>query len=177
SDSNNNPAFKSCLLRIPGSYNSKYIEQDRGTAEVKVIQRWDGFRPRANLLYYHFYIYLADRKLKEFNMQTNKIESYRGNTITWIEKLLETPIDDYRKNAISLILAPYLINVRKVSYDVALNIINSWLSKCGKLRQLDQNFEYMTRYVLKYSAKNGQRPLRLETLKTKNLILYDLLKS
>jgi len=74
---------------------------------------------------------LADRKLKEFNnMQRNHAEGYQGNLIPWIEKLLDTPIDDYRKNAISLILAPYLINVRKVSYDVALNIINSWLSKC-----------------------------------------------
>ncbi|MFL6433964.1 MAG: hypothetical protein ACJ71O_09545, partial [Nitrososphaeraceae archaeon] len=64
SDTNNNPAFKSCLLRIPGSYNPKYVEQNK---EVKVIQQWDGFRPKANALYYHFYIYLADRKLKEFN--------------------------------------------------------------------------------------------------------------
>jgi hypothetical protein len=29
SDTNNNRAFKPCLLRIPGSYNSKYIEQNR----------------------------------------------------------------------------------------------------------------------------------------------------
>src|SRR4051812_13316168 len=63
SDTNNNPAFKSCLLRVPGSYNSKYIEQDKGTAEVKVIQHWDGSRPKVNPLYYHFYIYLADKKL------------------------------------------------------------------------------------------------------------------
>src|SRR5919205_3931490 len=118
----------------------------------------------ANPLYYHFYIYLADRKLKEFtNMQTNKTISYRGNTITWMEKLLQTPIDDYRKNAVNLILAPYLINVRKVSYDAALNIINGWLSKCGELRQLDQNFDYTVRYALKYSAKNGNRPLKLDT--------------
>ncbi len=171
SDSNNNPAFKSCLVRIPGSINSKYNE------EVKIIQRWDGFRPKVNPLYYHFYIYLADKKLKEFNMQTNKTESYRGNTITWIEKLLQTPIDDYRKNAVNLILAPYLINVRKVSYDVALNIINDWLSKCGELRKLDQDFNYMVRYALKYCAKNGNRPLKLDTLKTKNFMLYDLLKS
>ena len=66
-------------------------------------QRWDGFRPRANPLYYHFYIYLADRKLKEFgNMGKNQTEShytFRGSTIPWIEKLLQTQIDDYRKNA------------------------------------------------------------------------------
>ena len=61
SDRNNNPAFKSCLLRIPGSINSKYIEQSK---QVKIIQRWDGFRPKANPLYYRFYIYLADRKLR-----------------------------------------------------------------------------------------------------------------
>jgi hypothetical protein len=172
SDTNNNPAFKSCLLRIPGSYNSKYIEQNKGFAEVKIIQRWDGFRPKINPLLYHFYIHLANRKLKEFNnMRKNQTE-----TIPWIEKLLETPIDDYKKNAVSLILAPYLINIKKVSYEDALNIINSWLTKCGKLRQLDQNFDYTVRYALKYSAKNGNRPLKFDTLKTKNLMLYDLLK-
>jgi hypothetical protein len=174
SDSNNNPAFKSCLLRIPGSYNSKYIEQNK---EVKIIQRWDGFRPKASPLYYHLYIYLADRKLKEFNnMQRNQTENYQGNTISWIEKLLQTPIDDYRKNAVNLILAPYLINVKRLPYDAALIIINTWLSKCGKLRQLDQNFEYMIRYALKYSAKNGQRPLKLDTLKMKNKSLYDVVQ-
>jgi hypothetical protein len=71
----------------------------------------DRFRPKANPLYYHFYIYLADRKLKEFNnMRKNQTEShhtFHGNTIPWIEKLLQTPIDDYRKNAVNLILAPY----------------------------------------------------------------------
>jgi hypothetical protein len=89
---------------------------------------------------------------------------------------LHTAIDDYRKNAVSLILAPYLINIKKLSHEDALNIINSWLSKCGELRPLDQNFNYTVRYALKYSAKNGNRPLKLDTLKMKNLMLYDLLK-
>jgi Primase X len=114
-------------------------------------------------------------------MRKNQIESYhhtfRGNTVLWIEKLLQTQIDDYRKNAIGLILAPYLINVKKLSYDVALNIINSWLGKCGELRKLDQDFNYMVRYALKYCAKNGNRPLKLDTLRLKNTVLYDLLDS
>jgi hypothetical protein len=113
-------------------------------------------------------------------MQKNQTEShhaFRANTIPWIEKLLQTPIDDYRKNAVSLILAPYLINIKNLSYYAALNTINSWLSKCGELRQLDQNFDYTVRYALKYSAKNGQRPLKLDTLKLKNTALYDLLNS
>jgi hypothetical protein len=65
---------------------------------------------------------------------------------------------------------------QKVSYDVALNIINDWLTECGKVRQLDQNFDYMVRYALKYSAKNGHRPLKLDTLKIKNKKLYHLLQ-
>jgi hypothetical protein len=62
-----------------------------------------------------------------------------------------------------------LINIKKLSYDDALNIINSWLSNCGKLRQLDQNFDYMVGYAL----KNGYRSLKLETLKMKNRMLND----
>ena len=58
-------------------------------------------------------------------MQKNKTETHRGNTISWIEKLLDTPIDDYRKSAVGLILAPYLVNIKKLSYDDALNIINN----------------------------------------------------
>jgi hypothetical protein len=38
-------------------------------------------------------------------MRKNHTASYQGNTIPWIEKLLETPIDDYRKNAVNLILS------------------------------------------------------------------------
>jgi hypothetical protein len=151
-------------------------------ARIQSMKKFrDGFRPRANPLYYHFYIHLADRKLGEFNnLQKNQIESHhtsRGKTIPWIEKLLHTPIDDYRKNAVSLILAPYIINIKKVSYEHALDIINSWLSKCGKLRQLDQNFDYTVRYALKYSAKNGHKPIKYDTLKLKNKTLYDLLNS
>ena len=60
-DTNHNPAFKSRLLRVPDSYNSKYIEENK---QVKIIQRWDRFRPKVNPLYYHFYIYLADKNSK-----------------------------------------------------------------------------------------------------------------
>ena len=37
-DKNNNPSFKSCLLRIPGSINSKYNRQ------VTIVQKWNGIR-------------------------------------------------------------------------------------------------------------------------------------
>ena len=43
----------------------------------------------------------------------------QSTSIHWIETLLKTPIEDYRKNALALILAPYLINIKKLSYDEA----------------------------------------------------------
>jgi hypothetical protein len=98
-------------------------------------------------------------------------------TTRWIEKLLETPIADYRKNAVSLILAPYLINIKKLSYEDALDIISNWMMGCGKVRQLDQNLKYIVKYAIKSSIKSGRKPLRFETLKLKNTALYDLLNS
>jgi hypothetical protein len=54
---------------------------------------------------------LADKKLKELsNMQKDQTKTHHtitSNRVAWIEKLLQTPIDDYRKTAVSLILAPY----------------------------------------------------------------------
>jgi hypothetical protein len=43
-DKNNNPSLKSCLLRIPGSINSKY------NTEVKIIQKWNGHKPHIRLI-------------------------------------------------------------------------------------------------------------------------------
>ena len=59
------------------------------------------------------------------------------NDIKWIDILLETPISDYRKNAISLILAPYLINIKKLPYTNAFDIIKDWLNRCDSLIRLD----------------------------------------
>jgi hypothetical protein len=62
--------------------------------------------------------------------------------IWWIEKLLQTPIDDYRKFVVWRILAQYLINIRECSADVAFDIINNWLDTCRRLRQLDFRHKY-----------------------------------
>src|ERR687888_2366908 len=101
----------------------------------------------------------------------------RSNTIAWIDRLLQTPIEDYRKNAVSLILAPYLINIRRLPYEDALNVINNWLIECGKLRRLDRDFSYIVKYAVKSSIKSGHKPLKYDTLKLKNAALYDMLNS
>ena len=85
-------------------------------------------------------IWLADKKLKEINntARLKRKGKRTGSTakpgeIKWIEKLLQTPIDDYRKNAVALILAPYLVNIKKLSYDDAFSIITEWLINAIRL--------------------------------------------
>jgi hypothetical protein len=96
-------------------------------------------------------------------------------TISWIEKLLQTPIDDYRKFVVWRILSPYLINIRKCSVDEAYNIIKNWLDKCSKLRPLDFNPNYAIKNNIKSAMRNGYLPISLRKLKDDNAYLYNVL--
>lgn len=75
-------SFKNCMLRIPGSLNSKnkeFIE------EVRIIQRWDGFRPNIKPLLFRFDLYLLISKSKEIHRtkQRKKIgENYKSTVFS-----------------------------------------------------------------------------------------------
>ena len=184
SDPSHNPSIKSCMIRIPGTFNYKCILQGKDP-EVRIMQKWNGYRPRINLLLGSFHAYLVDqkKKIKELQRQKEIKQKYhtRNNNhpsitvIPWIELLLQTPIADYRKNTLSLILAPYMINVKKLSYDDAFDVIKDWLNRCNSIKRLDSNFNYRIKYALENSMKNGYLPMKFETLKEKNRALYDSL--
>jgi non-catalytic primase subunit PriX-like protein len=177
SDPSHNPSFRSCMLRVPGSFNSKYSE---GKNKVRIIQKWDGYRPPINLLLDSFHVYLLDQKIKEVKLK-KRIEQKFGfkegerHPLSWIETLLQTPVSDFRKNAIGLILAPYLINIRKMSYEEAFQMLQDWLDKCNELRRLDPNFSYKIKYSLNAAIRKQQLPLKLTTLESKNKELYEML--
>lgn len=123
-DKNNNPSFKSCLLRIPGSINSKYDKQ------VTILQKWNGYRPNIPREFIEeFRTYLIQKKIDQ-DIQRQKLLLIRSNKnkvdnkyYTWIEHLLQNPIEDYRKLVIDIILSLYLINIRKLSYSESYQII------------------------------------------------------
>ncbi|MGA9845400.1 MAG: hypothetical protein WBP64_21155 [Nitrososphaeraceae archaeon] len=61
-------SFKNCMLRIPGSINSK-----NGTKEeVKIIRKWDGIRPNIKPLLFRFDLYLLVSKSKRFHKKTKQ---------------------------------------------------------------------------------------------------------
>jgi hypothetical protein len=75
------------MIRIPGTYNSKYPQ---GKNEVKLIQKWDGYRPPMKLLLDTFHIYLVDQKIKEIKLRKRIEKRFgvpgdKGNSISWIE--------------------------------------------------------------------------------------------
>jgi hypothetical protein len=93
--------------------------------------------------------------------------------------LLQTPIEDYRKYLVSLILAPYLINIKSLSYQETFNIIKEWLlNKCDSVRKLDysSDFNYRIRYALNNAIKTGYKPISFEKLKKYNVQLYSKLE-
>ena len=178
SDQSHNPSFKSCLIRIPGSFNSKCKE---GSNEVKLMQKWNGYRPSIAPLLPSFHAYLVSQKMKEIELQRRFKRNYitenaqDSTRMEWIKRLLQTPIDDYRKNTTSLILANYLINVKKLSYNNSYIIIRRWLDRCNFIRKLDFDVDYFVRCALNNSIKNRFMPMRFDTLKGKNGKLYDIL--
>lgn len=64
------------------------------------------------------------RKLEQLRLSKNSkkahAETINSTNIWWIEQLLQTPVDVYRKFVVWRILAPYLINIRK--YSAALHL-------------------------------------------------------
>ena len=141
-DKANNPSFRSCLLRIPNSFNAKCLAKGESfeNSKVKIIQEWNRNRPSIKYLLSDFRRYLINEKIKELNKKReiermSGYQSNRGiNNIFWIEKLLNTPISDFRKNATNLILAPYLVNSKKLSYQQSFDILTDWLQKCNSFK-------------------------------------------
>jgi len=174
---NNTVSLNNCMLRIPGTYNSK------SNAQVSIIKRWDYNRPDISLLIGSFCAYLKDKKIKQessTNIQKQKAsvkftDDY--NSILWIEKLLQTPIPDYRKYCIWRIFGPYLLSVRGMSYELAFNIIREWLDRCSQQkRMIDFYPKSKINEGLKGAAKKGYFPVMLGKLKTENSRFYNLLQ-
>lgn len=175
------PKFKSCLIRIPDTFNLKCLNRGLTKVEsmVKIVQRWDGKRLPIQLLLKDFRRWIVQEEIDENKKQNVKSKSNRNirsitkdNKIDWIENLIHIPIKDYRKYSVSLILSPYLINVKKTLYYESYHILTAWLSKCDSLRKLDFNPDYLIKSSLNTAISKGIPPMRLDTLKNMNRDLY-----
>jgi hypothetical protein len=95
---------------------------------------------------------------------------------------LKTPIPDHRKYCIWRILAPYLINVKHLSFDEAFDIIDKWLDRCNNLEKVDFDSDTKIDDCLNGAVNKAYLPISLDnpekepkTLKTDNRELYNIL--
>jgi hypothetical protein len=95
-------------------------------------------------------------------------------TIDWIESniLQGIGMNDFRKITIDLILAPYLVNVKKYDYIIAYDIITKWLDKCGKKRSLTFNVRCKVNHALNRAKDQCMYPMKLDTIKSKYHEMY-----
>ena len=172
-DSCHNPSFKSCLLRIPDTINSK------NGSKVKIILKFDKNKiPSVDnkTLIREFRLYLADLDIKNKRKRNSYTKKQFNLSVqyNWIEELLETPIEDGRKYAIWKILCPYLVNIKKLVYEQTFELLEIWLEKCNNLRTLDFNpvteINATLRNVKHYS------PISIRKLYQDNKKLYLLLR-
>ncbi|HZC50632.1 MAG TPA: hypothetical protein VE244_16395 [Nitrososphaeraceae archaeon] len=202
-DSCHNPSFKSCLLRIPYTLNSKCIDPTTGNyirdPEVKVIQEFDSLTIPAisNELLREFRLYLADKdvintKLKSIKRTSNKFNRYCNyssadaerrtipTSYQWIEKnLLQTPIADHRKHTIDLVLAPFLIVIRGLSFDESYSIIRDWIVRCSYIEMLKPSIEYFNNRIkaaINNSIQSRIPPMLIENIQKRYPDWYRHLK-
>src|SRR5215469_3537761 len=159
SNQTSNVSFGNCMIRIPGSYNIKYIQFDKGEivnvlpqSEVKIVQQWDGYSPNIRLLLRNYLIYLIQEKNNEVLIRLHRDQkrlrsqwkrgidpnqcqqqSQQISKIDWIESLYTKSLDDYREFCVWRIFAPYFINIRRLSQSEASNLIKDWLNRCSFL--------------------------------------------
>jgi hypothetical protein len=182
---------KNCMLRVPGSLNFGVCHRNDNDevigippeAEVRVIQGWDGSRPDVSHLIPRCYNWLKSieiREMKERIEADKKSMKYRrwfGNnektTFEWIEKLLNKPIDTNRYYCVWRILAPYLINVRKLSSEEALDIIETWMTKCNSVKRLSFSIRKVKDVLKRVGA---YYPIAWYNLEKDNKILFQKLK-
>lgn len=139
-DPQHRPKFKTCLIRIPNTLNSKCLSKglSESDAIVKIIQQWNGYRPPIQLVTKDFRRWLIQEELNE-RLKRKKItktkiqassKAYSSTIIPWIEELLRTPIEDNRKYCLYKILVPYLKNIKMQDETTIVTVLQTWLNDC-----------------------------------------------
>jgi hypothetical protein len=206
-DSGHKPSVRSSMVRVPGSYNSKYL---RDVGEVKILKCWDG-HTKAHILFLlgAFYRGVGDdykrqarmlaraRKVKRRVVQAAQIALgrrldvmpvsgviatqafgkgaygiYAHNKYWYIDKILQTPIEDFRKRSIDLLLAPFLITVKDMSADAAEQIMLNWLDRCSALKPLDFDAAKRVKEKIDYVRESNYFPLGEEKFKAQDPDLF-----
>ncbi|MEM2936621.1 MAG: DNA primase noncatalytic subunit PriX, partial [Candidatus Bathyarchaeia archaeon] len=85
----------------------------------------------------------------------------------WVEGLLDNPLDDGRHRLLWLVVAPYLVNVKRLSRHEAKTIARNWLTECNRKKPIEGDMNRLAAYYIDYAARTGIKPLSLKAIRTK----------
>jgi len=94
-----------------------------------------------------------------------------GKGYLYVEELLRHPVSDGRHRLIWLVLAPYLVNVKKMEDEEAIEKIRAFVSVAGETSNLKRFAEYNVRRA----RRNGLLPPTFSNLKTEHPDIHALL--
>jgi hypothetical protein len=94
-----------------------------------------------------------------------------GKGYEYVEDLLKHPVTDGRHRLVWLVLAPYLVNVRKVDEEEAVEKIRGFVAVGGETSEMKRFVEYNVRRA----RRNGLLPPTFSRLKTEHPDIYSLL--
>jgi len=164
-DMGNHPSLKSCLIRIPGSYNSKLL--DKGNKEefkVTIVSEWNGIRVDVKNLPFMNHLRNQQRKMMRRNLKYNNSNS---SEIQYIENILKSKVTRGRKRIFALVLCPYLINVKKLPIEKSEKILQDYFD--GYISK------YSIRYKLNEVMKKGIFPYSLKNMQQNDPELYEII--
>jgi hypothetical protein len=196
-------AFGNTVLRIPHSFNSKLVQFDGSwriinippESEVRVVKGryWDDIRREIDPILPDYYTSLQDKVSMDLDEQLDRIKkrtaakrprgNYKGrykdrykgkHKLDWIERLLDTPLDDYRKYTTKFIIVPYLANIRRLSREDTWDITSTWLNECDLKCSLRFNIDRKINEAL--DKVDDYLPQGRDKLRTELTPLYTLLE-
>jgi hypothetical protein len=164
----NHPSLYNTMIRIPGTFNSKLLDQENSNDEslVCVVNCWDTIRVG---------IESVGSPFKEYVNQINKREQRRKENckkvnlknFKWLEKLLKQQITDGRQRLL-FDTSRYLINIKSLTIKDGADKIDKWL---------DSSF-YSRSTITKECEKalrDGFYPRRIETIQEGDPDLYHII--
>jgi len=164
-DSANHPSLKSCMIRIPGSINSKkHREESAQSKIVSIVCEWNRQRPTVENLPFRKYLDELIKKEQRWTKRNSKLEK---GEIKYIERLLKQKPQDGRQRIFALILCPYLVNVKQLSLDRCESILLNYFG--------DYIPRQLIRYKLNEVSKKGILPYNIAKMKEHDPELYNII--
>ena len=190
-------SFNNCMLRVPGSLNSHCIDDGviPPEAKVKIVKHWDGNIPEVKkvllIQHYNWLQFTAirdirrrkameieqrawNRKYGRIYGQARVLQKINLHGYDYIEKLLNKPLDEFRKFCIWKIFVPYFINVKRLPRLQAFNRTKSWLDRCNSICRLNFNPTWRINYAL--DNVGIFYPTHQDKLEYVNKLFYERLK-